>query len=205
MPVMDGMKMCIGIKENPITCHIPVILLTAIDSEENVIKGFEIGADSYITKPFNEYLLLSNIKNLIAGREKMKQFYCPSPFIRNLIQTKDMVNGDFIKDCFNHIYKNLENEDYTLKNLAENMNMSRSSLYRRIREITTLKPVDFIKKTKLNYAAQLILLNDKLNINEISWKSGFSDSKYFSKCFIHEFGINPSNFSKEYISNKQIN
>jgi signal transduction histidine kinase/DNA-binding response OmpR family regulator len=204
MPVMDGMKMCIEIKENPLTCHIPVILLTAIDSEDNMIKGFNIGADAYITKPFNEYLLLSNIKSLIESREKMQQFFCPSPYFRKLLQTKDIVEGDFIKDCLNHIYENLVNENYTLENLSENMNMSRSSLYRKIIEVTKLRPVDFIKKAKLNFAAKLILSNDTWNINEISWRSGFSDAKYFSKCFYHEFGINPSQFSKDYLKTKSV-
>ncbi|MBN2864107.1 MAG: substrate-binding domain-containing protein [Bacteroidales bacterium] len=204
MPVMDGMKMCIEIKENPMTCHIPVILLTAIDSEENMIKGFDIGADAYITKPFNEYLLLSNIKSLIESRQKMQQFFCPSPYFRELLQTKDMAEGDFINNCLNYIYENLVNENYTLDNLSKNMNMSRSSLYRKIIEVTKLRPVDFIKKAKLNYAAKLILSNNNWNINEISWKSGFSDAKYFSKCFYHEFGINPSQFSKDYLKNKHI-
>jgi len=204
MPVMDGMKMCIEIKENPLTCHIPVILLTAIDSEENMIKGFDIGADAYITKPFNEYLLLSNIKSLIESRQKMQQFFCPSPYFRELLQTKDMTEGDFIKDCLNHIYENLENENYTLDNLSKNMNMSRSSLYRKIIEVTKLRPVDFIKKAKLNFAAKLILSNDTWNINEISWRSGFSDAKYFSKCFYHEFGINPSQFSRDHLKSKNI-
>jgi len=204
MPVMDGMKMCIEIKEHPITCHIPVILLTAIDSEDNMIKSFDIGADAYITKPFNEYLLLSNIKNLIESREKMKQFFCPSPSFRSLLQTKDITEGDFIKGCLNHVYENLENENYTLENLSQNMSMSRSSFYRKIREVTNLRPVDFIKKAKLNYAAKLILSNDNWNINEVSWKSGFSDAKYFSKCFYREFGINPSQFSKEYLKDKDL-
>jgi len=204
MPVMDGMKMCIKIKENPLTYHMPVILLTAIDSEENMIKGFDIGADAYITKPFNEYLLLSNIKSLLESREKMQQFFCPSPYFRELLQTKDMAEGAFIKDCLNHIYENLVNENYTLENLSKNMNMSRSSLYRKILEVTKLRPVDFIKKAKLNYAAKLILSNDTWNINEISWRSGFSDAKYFSKCFNHEFGINPSQFSKDYLKTKSV-
>jgi signal transduction histidine kinase/DNA-binding response OmpR family regulator len=199
MPVMDGMKMCIEIKENPLTCHIPVILLTAIDSEENMIKGFDIGADAYITKPFNEYLLLSNIKSLIDSRQKMQQFFCPSPYFRELLQTKDVTESDFIKNCINLIYENIVNENYTLDNLSNDLNMSRSSLYRKIIEVTKLRPVDFIKKTKLNYAAKVILSNDTWNVNEISWRSGFSDAKYFSKCFYNEFGINPSHFSKEYL------
>ena len=198
MPVMDGMQMCIEIKKHAATCHLPVVLLTAIDSQEYMLKGFDIGADAYITKPFNEYLLLSNIKNLIESREKLRQYFCPSPFFRELLQNRSTADGDFIKKCLNSIYENLENENYTLTNLSEKMNMSRSSLYRKIREVTSFKPVDFIKKAKLNYAAKLLLLNKDYNINEISWRSGFSDTKYFSKCFMQEFGINPSHFTEEY-------
>lgn len=198
MPVMDGMQMCIKIKEYPITCHIPVILLTAIDSQENIIKGFDIGADAYITKPFNAYILISNIKNLIESREKLKKYFCPSPFFRDLLQTEDQANEAFLKGCLDNIYENLDNENYTLNNLSEKMNISRSSLYRKIREVTALKPVDFIKKIKLNYAAKLLLSNDSRNVSEISWRSGFSDPKYFSKCFLKEFGINPSNYCEEY-------
>ena len=103
------------------------------------------------------------------------------------------------KPTYINVYENLENENYTLENLSEKMNMSRSSLYRKIREVTALKPVDFVKKAKLNYAAKLILLNNDRTINEISWRSGFSDTKYFSRCFMQEFGVNPSQFTGEYI------
>lgn len=204
MPVMDGMQMCMEIKKHAATCHIPVILLTAIDSQEHIIKGFDIGADAYITKPFNEYLLLSNIKNLVESREKLKEYFCPSPLFRELLRTKNKSDGDFLKECFNSIYENIQYDNYTLTNLAEKMNMSRSSLYRKIREVTKLKPVDFMKKAKLNYAAKILLINKKSTINEISWRSGFSDSKYFSKCFMQEFGIHPSHFSEEYLKEKKI-
>jgi signal transduction histidine kinase/DNA-binding response OmpR family regulator len=205
MPVMDGMQMCIEIKKHHATCHIPVILLTAIDSEENNIKGFSVGADAYITKPFNEYILLSNIKNLIESREKLKEYFSPTPQFRELLNTKNIEDKEFIKKCLDHIFENIENENFTLTNLSERMNLSRSSLYRRIREVTCIKPVDFIKKAKLNYAAKLILSNNNHTINEISWKSGFSDPKYFSKCFMLEFGINPSHFSEEFIRRKSMN
>ena len=132
----------------------------------------------------------------------MKQIFCPSPFFRSLLQTEDSTKENFVKDTLHNIYENLENEEYTLENLSENMNMSRSSLYRKIREVTGQRPVDFLKKAKLNYAARLILSNEDWNINEISWKSGFADAKYFSKCFMNEFGIPPSRFSSEYLYEK---
>lgn len=198
MPVMDGMQLCIEIKKNLSTCHIPVVLLTAVDSQENVIKGFDIGADAYITKPFNEFLLLSNIRNLIDSREKLKSFFCPSPFFRKLLESKNTEKEEFLKDCLNNIYENLQNEDYTMTTLSEKMNMSRSSLYRKIKEISSIKPVDFIKKAKLNYAARLLVKGNGYTINEISWRSGFNDPKYFSKCFMQEYGVNPSQYAKDF-------
>jgi len=198
MPVMDGMQMCIEIKKNLGTCHIPIVLLTAIDSQENTIKGFDIGADAYITKPFNEFLLLSNIRNLIESREKLKSFFCPSPFFRNLLESKNSEKEEFLKECLNNIYENLQNEDYTMTNLSDKMNMSRSSLYRKMKEVSSIKPVDFIKKAKLNYAAKMLVKGNGYTINEISWRSGFNDPKYFSKCFMQEYGVNPSQYAKDF-------
>jgi DNA-binding response OmpR family regulator/two-component sensor histidine kinase len=197
MPVMDGLQMCMQIKNNASTCHIPVILLTALDSQEFTIKGFEIGADAYITKPFNEALLLTHIKNLIETRKKIKDAYCPSSFFQNIFSTKDAADQEFIKKCLDIIYENAESETFGLDDLADKMIMSRSSLYRKIKDICNIRPVDFIKKARLNYSAKL-LLSRNLHINEIAWRSGFSDPKYFSKCFLQEFGCYPRKYSEEF-------
>jgi len=194
MPIMDGIQMCMEIKKNPGTCHIPVILLTALDSQETALKCFDIGADAYITKPFNEFLLLSQIKNLIELREKLKVAFHPSVFEKDIFKTKDTTDKEFINKCVDIIYENIENESFNLDDLGTKMNISRSSLYRKVREISDLKPVIFIKKVRLNYAAKL-LLTKNIPINEIAWRSGFSDPKYFSKCFLQEFGCYPKNYS----------
>jgi CheY-like chemotaxis protein/AraC-like DNA-binding protein len=201
MPVMDGMQMCMEIKKNPSTCHIPVILLTALDSQETTLKCFDIGADAYITKPFNEFLLLSQIKNLIDSRERLKIAYYPSVFEKDLFKTKDISDKEFINKCVDVIYENIENESFNLDNLGAKMNISRSSLYRRLREMSNLRPVDFIKKVRLNYAAKL-LLTKNIPVNEIAWRSGFVDPKYFSKCFFQEFHCHPKNYSERFINNE---
>jgi signal transduction histidine kinase/DNA-binding response OmpR family regulator len=203
MPVMDGMQMCIEIKKNPGTCQIPVILLTALDSQETTLKCFDIGADAYITKPFNELLLLSQIKNLIDSRERLKVAFYPSVFEKELFKTRDVIDKDFINKCVDFIYENIENADFNLDSLGAKMNISRSSLYRKLKEIGNLKPVDFIKKVKLNYAAKL-LLTKNIPINEIAWRSGFSDPKYFSKCFFQEYGCYPKNYSTVFQNKNQI-
>jgi len=199
MPVMDGMQMCMEIKKNPGTCYIPIILLTALDSQETTLKCFDIGADAYITKPFNEFLLLSQIKNLIDSRERLKSAYYPSVFEKDLFKTKDIKDKEFIDKCVETIYENIENEGFNLDDLGAKMNISRSSLYRRLRGISNLKPVDFIKKVRLHYAAKL-LLTKNIPVNEIAWRSGFIDPKYFSKCFFQEFQCYPKNYSERFLS-----
>jgi AraC-like DNA-binding protein len=140
--------------------------------------------------------LLSNIKNLIEGREKLKVYFTPSSNFSDLLRTRNAEDRDFLNKCLDHIYANLQNESFTMNDLAGKMNMSKSTLYRRILQVTMIKPVEFIKNAKLNYAARLILSNNSRTINEIAWLSGFSDPKYFSKCFLKEFGISPSHFTE---------
>ncbi len=199
MPVMDGMQMCMEMKKNVSTSHIPIILLTALDSQETTLKCFDIGADAYITKPFNEFLLLSQIKNLIDSRERLKSAYYPSVFEKDLFKTKDIRDKEFINKCVESIYENIENESFNLDDLGTKMNISRSSLYRKLRGISNLKPVDFIKKVRLNYAAKL-LLTKNIPVNEIAWRSGFVDPKYFSKCFFQEFRCYPKNYCERFIN-----
>lgn len=199
MPVMDGLQMCRQIKNDSSTCHIPVILLTALDSQDFTIKGFEIGADAYLTKPYNENLLLTHIRNLLLSRKKIIDSYCPSSFFQDIFKTRETSDQDFIKKCLDVIYDNAESEDFGLDNLADKMTMSRSSLYRKIRIACNIRPVDFIKKARLNYSAKL-LMSKNLHINEIAWRSGFSDPKYFSKCFYQEFGCYPKKYAQEFKS-----
>jgi len=193
MPGMDGIEMCSKIKKNPLTCNIPVILLTAIDSQESNIKGFQVGADAYITKPFSENLLISCINNLLKSRDKLKETFGFSKFLDEISNTQDKEDQSFLRRCMEKIYENIEDESFTIENLSEMVNVSRSSFYKRIKRITGLRAIDFVKNAKLTYAAKL-LLNNMLSVNEIAWKSGFSDSKYFSKCFAERYGCSPSIF-----------
>ncbi len=199
MPIMDGMTMCIKIKNNPLISHIPIILLTAVDSTDSNVKGLEVGADAYITKPFNEELLKMTIRNLIAKRNRYKDIFGFTKFVENFSRTKAKEDQDFIKKCIKYIYENIEDEHFTIDHLSELMNVSRSSLYKKIKRIAGLRAVDFMKAAKLNYAARL-LFNSNLTVSEIAWKSGFSDTKYFSKCFSIQFGSNPSVFRNKLIN-----
>ncbi len=194
MPSMDGIELCQHIKSTPATFHIPVILLTALDSVDSKIRGFDIGADAYLTKPFNEAILISQIKNLVKSRKKLKEEYKDFDFIGG-VKSKEKKENDFIQTCLRKIHEKGSEANFNLDHLASDMNMSRSSLYRRIREITGMKAVDFMRKGKLHYAAKLLLTTD-LNVNEVAFECGFNDTKYFSRCFAKEYGNLPSEFKK---------
>lgn len=196
MPKMDGIELCRQIKQNPKLFYIPVILLTAMDSEESMVKGFNIGADAYITKPFSEYLLLTRISALLKVQERIKERLNKQLDLNHVSSSNDSYKR-FLDKCIVVINENIEVANLTLDFLAEKMNMSRSTLNRRIKEAAQMKAIDFLKKAKLKYAAQLLLSTD-FNVNEIAWKSGFSDTKYFSQQFQSEFRSLPSKFREEF-------
>lgn len=204
MPIMDGLQLCVEIKKHVVTSHIPIVLLTAIDSQEYFISSLDTGADAYITKPYNDCILLATINNLIENREKLRDFYCPSPFFRILFESKNDDDLAFIRDTLYYIYENLENGDFDMTSLSQEMNMSRSTFYRRIKEVAMIRPIDFIKRAKLNYAAKLLIKEKGYNIKEIAWRAGFNDPKYFTKCFRQEYGTSPSQYVTEFLNNQSI-
>ena len=192
MPVMDGIELCQKIKADPKTFHIPVVLLTALDSEETKIKGFDTGADGYVTKPFNDVVLISQIQNLISSRKNLKISLnnFPEP---NGIKPKEKKEEEFVDACIRIIHEKGSDESFKLDDLATCMNLSRSSLYRKIKQYTGLKAVDFMRKGKLHHAARLLLTTD-MSISEVAYASGYNDAKYFSRCFAKEYGHMPSKF-----------
>ncbi len=194
MPVMDGIELCQEIKSNPLTFHTPVILLTALHTEDTQIRGIDIGADGYIRKPFNEVLLISQIQNLIKSRVRLKDSFVAFPLPMN-VKTKSKSQEEFINHCIRIIHEKSSEESFKLDQLAAEMNLSRSSLYRKIKAYTGMKAVDFMKKGKLHYAAKLLLTTD-MSVGEVAFQSGFDDKKYFSKCFAKEYGDAPNKFKR---------
>ena len=199
MPRMDGMEMCGLIKKNPVTRHIPVILLTALDSSDSTIKGFDTGADAYITKPFNENILISRIQNLIDCRQNLRKQFSNGLMAIDELKSRSQEDQQFIHQCLEVIYENAGDENFKMKDLAAQMSLSQSSLYRKIKKITGMKAVDFMKKAKLQLASSLLLKPDK-SVSEVAWESGFNDAKYFSRCFSEEFGEVPSRYRERFLT-----
>lgn len=190
MPNMDGLQFSQKIFQNPGTMSIPFILLTAVNTEESIIKGYKIGVDDYITKPFNPETLKARVRNLFEKRLKVKDPVAGA----NSMGDKDALFLNRIKEI---TYQNITKEDFKIDQIANELGISRSKFYKRLKEITGLSPVKYLRKTKLEYGARLILKSDN-TISEIAYQSGFSDVKYFTKSFLKEFGIYPTEYRKKY-------
>ncbi len=200
MPVMDGYDLTKHIKENPITSHIPIILLTAKNKEVDQLEAMGIGADIYITKPFSSKILKANVASLIENRRKLQE-----RFSQELILTpKDIAvttaDEEFLSRLQEILDKYITQTDFTASKFSEVMLMNRMQLHRKLKALTGLSSSEFIKNQRLKIAAQLIKTKD-LNISEVGYSIGFNDPSYFAKCFKQEYGISPKEFAKKHTQN----
>lgn len=200
MPEMDGLKMCALLKHDKRTSHIPIIMLTAKSDDHSHIHGVNMGADSYISKPFNPGILKSHIHNLIEQRRKLRDRFARSINIEPGELEISSFEEDFIKKAIIYIENNISKTDLNPDALAETSNMSRSTFYRKLKAITGLSGSEFIKLIRLKRSAQ-ILKSGKYSIRQVAFETGFNDVKNFRKSFQKQFGVTPS----VYIKNKEIN
>ena len=196
MPGMDGMELCRFVKDNIKYSHIPVLLLTANTDQNSCIDGLRHGADEYIIKPYSIDFLRARITNLMENRRKIVEIYKNSPAAPIDAIAENEANSSFLSDLMNYISENMDNENLNVDFLADKMNMSRATFYRKIKGISDLSPNDFIRLVRLKKAAAL-LRDRKLRINEISDMCGFSSPSYFTKCFFKQFGKNPKDYQND--------
>lgn len=195
MPEMNGIELCKTIKTNEITSHIPVILLTAKSSEESTLKGLETGADDYVTKPFNLNILKARIKNLIEQRRKLRIRFSKELNIDPKEITANKTDENFLKRAIQVVENNLDNTDFTVDDFSTKMAVSRSQLHQKLKALTNESASAFIRAIRLKHAVNL-LKNTELNISEIAYRVGFSDPKYFTRCFKKQFNKAPSEIKK---------
>lgn len=194
MPVMDGMELCSRLKKTIQTSHIPVILLTAKNLVENWIEGLETGADDYIPKPFNLQILQLKMNNLIETRRKIKQLFSSPEEVAPNQFSNNILDEEFITKVYAILEKSYDQKDFSIDQLAREMCVSRSLLYKKIKALTGLNLIDFINSYKLKKAVELIRKN-KQPISEVAFQVGFNDPKYFSRIFRKFYGTSPSEFS----------
>lgn len=196
MPRMNGKDLCMELKNNEITSHIPIILLTAKASAENQITGFKIGADAYIPKPFNASILVVRVKNLLDSRALLRSKYKASTSEDDSNFGIDGINEydkQFLEKAEDIIEQNLMNVDFSVNDLGSDLAYSRMQLYRKLKSITGLSANEFIRSYRLKKAADL-LRHSNLNISEILYQVGFSNRSYFAKCFKLQYNKTPREY-----------
>jgi AraC-like DNA-binding protein len=196
MPVMDGIELCKKVKSDARTSHIPVILLTAKASDDQILVGFDTGADDYITKPFNFEILLSRIRNLLLQRDTMRKSFIKHIEINPSEITVTSLDEKLINKALAIVEQNLGNANFSVEDLSKELAMSRVHLYKKLLSITGKSPIEFIRTIRLKRAAQL-LKKSQLTISEIAYQVGFNNPKYFTKYFKSEFNVLPSQFVSE--------
>jgi len=200
MPEMDGIELCKSLKNNIETSHITIILLTAKNSINDRIECYNAGADAYISKPFEMAVLNARLTNFISHK-KSKQAEFKSNLELNISTLENQkIDEIFLNDVIKIIEKNISETEFDINSLAAELNLSRSSLYRKIKTITDLSPIEFIRNIKLKHASAM-LKNSTVSISDVAYAIGFSDPKYFSSCFKAEFNITPSEFQKKHLNN----
>ena len=197
MPVMDGIETIRLLRENFNTCHIPIILLTANSSEQKQIEGIKIGADDYITKPFNFKYLKLKIDALISQRNIIIQSFSKNPELSLNILTNSDEDKNFIEKVKQIIEESIGEADFGVNNITSKMGLSRTIFYKKMKDITGETPHKFISTIQMKKAA-LLLKNTNYTISEIGLISGFNDTNYFSKIFKKYFGTSPKAYQLEH-------
>lgn len=198
MPVMDGIQMMDKLKNNLLTSHIPIILLSAKFSIEHQIEGLKYGADYYITKPFHNDLLLASVETLIKQRRRIFDTFL------NKKRTVDLSPGEivitsqdevFLKKVIKIVEEGMQDPEFNIDTVAESINMGRSAFYKKFKSLTNLAPVEFVREMRLKRAKQFLDAGET-NIAEIAYLIGFNNAKYFSTCFKEHYHLSPTEYLK---------
>jgi len=193
MPLMNGIDLCKKMKTDLQYSHIPIVLLTAKNSLDAKIEGFEVGADAYIEKPFSFEHLLAQINSLLTNRNIIKDYFARSPLTHIKGMASSRADKDFLEHLNNVIYENIVDMNLDVEQLSSLMNMSRPTLYRKIKGISNLSPNELINITRLKKGAELLAEGD-YKINEVANMIGYSLPTNFSRDFQRQFGLSPSNY-----------
>ncbi len=197
MPQMNGFGLCKAIKNNALTSHVPVILLTARSMKTDKMQGFESGADDYLTKPFAMDVLAAKIKNIIKAHKKIKEKFSTEIYLKPGNVQISNPDKDLIEKIIEVIEKNIEDPQLNVDTLVKETGVSRAQLYRKIKGLTNESINVFIRNIRLKRAAQLIKQAGR-NVSEIAYMVGFKDHSYFTKCFKELFQLSPSEYKEKY-------
>lgn len=195
MPEMDGLELCRIIKGNLETSHIPIILLTAKNTAEDRIECYNAGANAYISKPFELKVLEARIKNFLSEKKSKQEEFRSDVNINLDALDASSIDKEFLDRLIEIIQNKMSEPDFDVIQLADALALSKSSLYRKMKVMTGLSPVEFIRNIRLKHASQL-LKNRTITVSEVAYSCGFSNPKYFATCFKEEFGVTPKEYQR---------
>ena len=193
MPGMNGFELTKRLKNSFETSHIPIILLTALSTDENVLEGTESGADAYITKPFSPQLLMARILQLLNQREILRQKFGKVPQEIRSAMLRNEQDSLFVKRLDSIVYSRLGEQDLSVDKVAGLLHLGRTIFYKKVRGTTGYTPNEYIRVIRLRKAAELLKESEK-NVSEVAYAVGFDNPYYFSKCFKEQFGMPPSQY-----------
>ena len=196
MPRMDGAEFCRRVRSNPMTSHIPFVMLTAKTDDDSKVEGMDVGADTYIEKPFSVQYLEACIRNMLEIRRRLIEKFSTQPLESVTEIACNPTDNDFLTRMNKLIEDNFSNSELNVNFLAEQLNISRSGLFAKIKTLADITPNEMIQIVRLKRAAQL-LKDNKYSVSEIGYMVGFSNPSYFSKCFQKQFGIRPVDYMKQ--------
>ncbi len=204
MPEMDGLTLCRKIKKNVNINHIPVILLTAKNSEEDNMEGLDIGVDAYITKPFNIDIVKKTIDNIIKNREVLRNCFTGSQEqeVKKPIYEIQSINDKLLDRIMNVITLNLSSPDLNVEFVAKEVGISRVHLHRKLKEITNQSTRDFIRNIRLKHAAHLLTKTD-YNMSEVADIVGISSPTLFSRLFKDLYGVTPREYAASIVNDEE--
>ena len=202
MPEMSGTEMCLQIKNHIDLCHIPIILLTALNTTEQNIEGLNRGADDYISKPFNAQLLLARANNLVRNRLLIQHQLQKQPLSEIDLTSINPLDQEILRKTSQIIEEHMDDPDFNIPELCKGIGIGRSLLYSKFKALTGMTPNNFVLNYRLKYAATLLRQYPNLPISEASDRTGFSSPVYFSRCFKNQYGCTPQNYQKRVVANE---
>jgi signal transduction histidine kinase/ligand-binding sensor domain-containing protein/DNA-binding response OmpR family regulator len=197
MPEMNGFELCEKVKSDPETCHIPVILLTALGGKEDQIKGLEFRADDYISKPFSPRHLEIRVEQLIENNQRLKDYFSKNSSIPDKTIQISKRDKNFLEQVVNAIENKLSDSNFGVEELAAEIRLSPSQFYRRLKQLTGQIPNVYLRNYRLQRAAELLKSNEGLNVAEVMYQIGIESNSYFSTSFKKLHGVSPSEFIKK--------
>ncbi len=193
MPITNGIDLCKKLKSNELTSHIPIILLTSQSEDDQIIKGYETGADDYITKPFSISVIRARINNIIISRKKLQDQFQKAKKLPSKVITPSSLDQKFLSKISEIVEKNISNNEFDATSFSVEIGMSRAQLYRKMKSLTGFSVNEYIRNVRLNKSVEM-LLNKNFNVNEAAYAVGFNQVSYFTKCFTEYYGMSPTKY-----------